>query len=320
MENRLLVSLSPHIQTKTNVSNVMRDVVIALLPAALAGIFFFGVSAAINIVVAIVGAVASEYIVQRIMKKPITISDFSAVVTGLLLAMNVPASLPWWITLIGSIFAIVVAKQLFGGLGHNFINPALAARAVLLASWPVPMTTWTAPGVDAVSTATPLAIIKGGADAIAANISDGTGVVDIFDLLIGRSGGCIGETSAILLLLGGIYLIYRGVITYHVPVVYLSTVFILTFAFSGFHLDMALYNLLAGGLFLGAFFMATDYASSPVNTRAQIVYAFGCGFLTSVIRYFGGYPEGVSYSILLMNVATPLLDKYVVPKKFGEVA
>ena len=320
MENRLLVSSSPHIQTKTNVSNVMRDVVIALLPAALAGIFFFGVSAAINIVVAIVGAVASEYIVQRIMKKPITISDFSAVVTGLLLAMNVPASLPWWITLIGSIFAIVVAKQLFGGLGHNFINPALAARAVLLASWPVPMTTWTAPGVDAVSTATPLAIIKGGADAIAANISDGTGVVDIFDLLIGRSGGCIGETSAILLLLGGIYLIYRGVITYHVPVVYLSTVFILTFAFSGFHLDMALYNLLAGGLFLGAFFMATDYASSPVNTRAQIVYAFGCGFLTSVIRYFGGYPEGVSYSILLMNVATPLLDKYVVPKKFGEVA
>ena len=320
MENRLLVSSSPHIQTKTNVSNVMRDVVIALLPAALAGIFFFGVSAAINIVVAIVGAVASEYIVQRIMKKPITISDFSAVVTGLLLAMNVPASLPWWITLIGSIFAIVVAKQLFGGLGHNFINPALAARAVLLASWPVPMTTWTAPGVDAVSTATPLAIIKGGADAIAANISDGTGVVDIFDLLIGRSGGCIGETSAILLLLGGIYLIYRGVITYHVPVVYLSTVFILTFAFLGFHLDMALYNLLAGGLFLGAFFMATDYASSPVNTRAQIVYAFGCGFLTSVIRYFGGYPEGVSYSILLMNVATPLLDKYVVPKKFGEVA
>ena len=320
MENRLLVSSSPHIQTRTNVSNVMRNVVIALLPATLAEIFFFGLSAAINIVVAIVGAVASEYIVQRIMKKPVTISDFSAVVTGLLLAMNVPASLPWWITLIGSIFAIVVAKQLFGGLGHNFINPALAARAVLLSSWPVPMTTWTAPGVDAVSTATPLAIIKGGADAIAANISDGTGVVDIFDLLIGRSGGCIGETSAILLLLGGIYLIYRGVITYHVPVVYLSTVFILTFAFSGFHLDMALYNLLAGGLFLGAFFMATDYASSPVNTRAQIVYAFGCGFLTSVIRYFGGYPEGVSYSILLMNVATPLLDKYVVPKKFGEVA
>ncbi len=319
MENKLLVSSSPHIQTKTNVSNVMRDVVIALLPATLAGIFFFGVSAAINVVVAVIGAVASEYIVQKIMKKPVTISDLSAVVTGLLLAMNVPASLPWWITLIGSIFAIVVAKQLFGGLGHNFINPALAARAVLLASWPVPMTNWTAPGADAMSTATPLSIIKGGADAMA-NVSNGTGVVDIMDLLIGRSGGCIGETSAILLLLGGVYLIYRGVITYHVPVVYLSTVFILTFAFSGFNLDMAIYNLLAGGLFLGAFFMATDYASSPVNTRAQIVYAFGCGFLTSVIRYFGGYPEGVSYSILLMNVATPLLDKYIVPKKFGEVA
>lgn len=315
----MLVSSSPHIQTKTDVSIIMRDVIIALSPAALAGVYFFGIPALINIVVAVAGAVIAEYGIQKVLKKPSTVSDLSAVVTGLLLAMNVPASLPWWITLIGSVFAIVVAKQLFGGLGHNFINPALAARAVLLASWPVPMTTWTAPGADAVSTATPLAVIKSGTEVIA-SISNGSTTVGFFDLLIGKSGGCIGETSAILLLLGGIYLIYRGVISYHIPVVYLTTVALLTFVFSGFHVDMAAYNLLSGGLMLGAFFMATDYASSPVNTRAQIVYAFGCGFLTSVIRYFGGYPEGVSYSILLMNVATPLLDKFIVPKKFGEVA
>lgn len=323
MENKLLVSSSPHIQTNVTVSNIMRDVVIALIPATCAGIYFFGKSAAINVIVAIVAAVTAEYIIQKIMKKPITISDYSAVVTGLLLAMNVPPTLPWWMTFIGSVFAIVVAKQLFGGLGHNFINPALAARAVLLASWPVAMTTWTAPGADAMSTATPLAVIKSGADAVSAaslNISNGTGPVEMIDLLIGRTGGCIGETSAILLMLGGLYLIYRGVITYHIPVVYIATVFVLTFIFSGFDSNMALYNLLSGGLFLGAFFMATDYASSPVNTKAQMVYAVGCGFLTSVIRYYGGYPEGVSYSILLMNVATPLLDKYIVPKKFGEVA
>lgn len=314
-----MVSSSPHIQTGTTVSQIMRDVIIALLPATFAGIYFFGIPAAINVVVGIVGAVTAEYLAQKLLKKPITISDLSAVVTGLLLAMNVPPTLPWWITLIGSFFAIVVAKQLFGGIGHNFINPALAARAVLLASWPVPMTTWTAPGADAVSTATPLAIIKMGSE-VSANISNGHAPVQLFDLLIGRTGGCIGETSAILLLLGGLYLIYRGVITYHAPLTYLLTVAVLTFIFSGMQASMALYNLLSGGLFLGAFFMATDYASSPVNTKAQVVYAIGCGFLTSVIRYYGGYPEGVSYSILLMNVATPLLDKFIVPKKFGEVA
>lgn len=319
----MLVSSSPHIQTDTTVSNIMRDVIIALLPATCAGIYFFGMSAAINVIVAVIAAVVAEFAIQKIMKKPVTVNDLSAVVTGLLLAMNVPPTLPWWMTFIGAVFAIIVAKQLFGGLGHNFINPALAARAVLLASWPVAMTTWTAPGADAISTATPLAVIKSGADAVSSAslyISNGSGQVGMIDLFIGRTGGCIGETSALLLMIGGIYLIYRGVITYHVPVIYIATVFVLTFIFSGFDAYMGLYNLLSGGLFLGAFFMATDYASSPVNTKAQIVYAIGCGFLTSVIRYYGGYPEGVSYSILLMNVATPLLDKYIVPKKFGEVA
>lgn len=307
----LTLSSSPHIRSKEDVSVIMRDVLIALLPATIAAVYYFRTGAIINILVGIFGAVLTEYVIQRIMKKRITISDYSAAVTGLLLAFNVPASAPWWMTLVGAIFAIGIAKQLFGGLGHNFINPALAARAVLLASWPVEMTKWVAPGADGVTTATPLAILKGSeAGALPASI---------FDLLIGNVGGSLGETSAVLILLGGIYLIYRGVITYIIPAYYIGSVAILTFAFSGFNASMISYNVLAGGLMLGAFFMATDYSSSPVSKKGQIIYAVGCGILTAVIRYYGGYPEGVSYSILLMNVATPLIDKYISPKVFGEV-
>ena len=274
--------------------------------------YFAKFGAIVNILVAVLGAVAAEYLIQKLMKKPITIKDYSAAVTGLLLAFNVPSTLPWWMTLIGSVFAIAVVKQLFGGLGHNFMNPALAARAVLLASWPVEMTSWVTTGADAVATATPLAVIKG-AEAGATSAS-------MFDLLIGNVGGCIGETSAILLIIGGIYLIYRGVITYVIPTYYIGTVAVLTFIFSGFDISMLSYNILAGGLILGAFFMATDYTTSPVSKKGQIIYAIGCGLLTAVIRYYGGYPEGVSYSILLMNVATPLIDKYISPRVFGEVA
>lgn len=309
---KLTLSSSPHIQTNENVTTVMRDVIIALLPATIAAIYYFRFGAIINILVAVLGAVAAEYLIQKLMKKPITIKDYSAAVTGLLLAFNVPSTLPWWMTLIGSVFAIAVVKQLFGGLGHNFINPALAARAVLLASWPVEMTSWVTTGADAVATATPLAVIKG-AEAGATSAS-------MFDLLIGNVGGCIGETSAILLIIGGIYLIYRGVITYVIPTYYIGTVAVLTFIFSGFDISMLSYNILAGGLILGAFFMATDYTTSPVSKKGQIIYAIGCGLLTAVIRYYGGYPEGVSYSILLMNVATPLIDKYISPRVFGEVA
>jgi len=306
----LTISSSPHIRTNKNVSSVMKDVFIALLPAALAGVYYFRIPALVNIIVAILGAVAAEYAVQKLMKREVTVKDYSAAVTGLLLAMNVPASLPWWITLIGAVFAIVIVKQLFGGLGHNFMNPALAARAVLLASWPVQMTSWTTPGADAVATATPLAVLKG---------IEGGAPASLMNMLIGNTAGCIGETSAILLLLGGVYLMYKGVITYYIPVIYIGTVAVLSFLFSGFQIAHIPYNVLSGGLMLGAFFMATDYASSPVNLKAQIVYAFGCGLLTTVIRYFGGYPEGVSYSILLMNVSAPLLDKFLVPKVFGEV-
>ena len=309
---KLTLSSSPHIHTNENVTTVMRDVIIALLPATIAAIYYFRFGAIVNILVAVLGAVAAEYLIQKLMKKPITIKDYSAAVTGLLLAFNVPSTLPWWMTLIGSVFAIAVVKQLFGGLGHNFMNPALAARAVLLASWPVEMTSWVTTGADAVATATPLAVIKG-AEAGATSAS-------MFDLLIGNVGGCIGETSAILLIIGGIYLIYRGVITYVIPTYYIGTVAVLTFIFSGFDISMLSYNILAGGLILGAFFMATDYTTSPVSKKGQIIYAIGCGLLTAVIRYYGGYPEGVSYSILLMNVATPLIDKYISPRVFGEVA
>nr|WP_308593499.1 RnfABCDGE type electron transport complex subunit D [uncultured Criibacterium sp.] len=309
----LTIASSPHIRSSESVQSVMRDVLIALAPAAIASIYFFRTGAIINIISSIVGAVLAEYLMQKILKKPITINDLSAVVTGLLLAFNVPASAPWWMTFVGGFFAIAVAKQLFGGLGMNFMNPALVARALLLASWPVQMTAWTLPitkSVDIVSTSTPLAFIK------QSHVVERTGIMDMF---LGNIPGSLGETSALLLILGGIYLIYRGVITYVIPAVYILTVAILAYAFSGFDSSMIMYNVFGGGLMLGAFFMATDYATSPLTVKGQIIYAFGCGLLTSVIRYFGGYPEGVSYSILLMNVCTPLIERQVRPRVFGEV-
>lgn len=310
---KLTISSSPHLRSNESVSTVMRDVLIALAPATLAAVYYFRMGAVVTILSGLLGAILTEYIIQKAMKKPVTINDYSAAITGLLVAFNVPASAPWWLTFIGSVFAIAVVKQLFGGLGHNFMNPALAARAMLLASWPVQMTSWVKPGADAVATATPLAALKGPEAAVATK----AGLIDLFT---GNVGGCVGETSAILLIIGGVYLIYRGVITYVIPAYYIGTVAILTFVFGGFDPQMVLYHVLAGGLIMGAFFMATDYASSPVTPKGQIIYAVGCGVLTSVIRLWGGYPEGVSYSILLMNVAAPLIDKYTSPKVFGEVS
>lgn len=312
MENRLIVSSSPHIRADESVSKIMRDVVIALMPATLAGIYYFRMGAVKVILAAVIAAVVTEALFQKVRKQPVTINDWSAVVTGLLLAFNIPATAPWWLPVIGSIFAIGIVKQTFGGLGHNFMNPALAARAMLLASWPVPMTNWVKPGADAVSTATPLALI-GGTEAA------GQPLPSMMDLMMGNVGGCIGETSAILLILGGIYLVYRGVITPKVPVIYIGTVAVLTFILGGFDIQFMTYQVFAGGLMLGAIYMATDYASSPVTPKGQTIFALGCGILTSIIRIYGGYPEGVSYSILLMNVAAPLIDKYTSPKIFGEV-
>jgi len=310
--NRFLVSSSPHIRSGESTKRIMMDVAIALLPALLSGIWFFGLRALWLTLVAVVFAVATEVAMQKIMKRPVTVYDFSAVVTGMLIAFNVPATLPLWMVAIGSIFAIAIVKQCFGGVGHNFINPALAARAMLLASWPVDMTNYVAPGADAVSTATPLALVKG-TEAI------NQALPNIMDLFVGNVAGCIGETSALALLLGGLYLLYRRVISLRIPVVYIATVGVFAFLFSGFNFTAVPYHVFAGGLFLGAIFMATDYSSSPMTAKGQIIFAIGCGFLTAVIRFFGGYPEGVSYSILLMNIATPLIDRFTLPRKFGEV-
>jgi len=313
MENsRFLVSSSPHIRSGETTQKIMLDVIIALMPALLAGVFYFGLNALTLTAVAVAFAVATEAVMQKILGKPVTVNDLSAVVTGILIAFNVPVTLPLWMVAVGSIFAIAIAKQCFGGLGYNFINPALAARAMLLASWPVRMTGWVAPGADAVSTATPLAILKGGEAA-------GQALPGLWDMFIGNIGGCIGETSVLALIIGGAYLLYRRVISYRIPLVYIATVAVLSFLFGGFEADTMIYNILAGGLFLGAIFMATDYSTSPMSPKGQIIFAIGCGFLTSLIRFYGGYPEGVSYSILIMNVATPLIDKYTMPRKFGEV-
>ncbi|WP_430883100.1 RnfABCDGE type electron transport complex subunit D [Fusibacter sp. JL216-2] len=324
MEQRLIVSSSPHIRSKESVNSIMRDVVLALTPATVWGIYKFGVNAFMVVAVAILAAMATEAAIQKLRGVPVTVNDWSAVLTGLLLAMNVPASAPWWIPVIGSIFAIAVVKQAFGGLGHNFMNPALAARAMLMASWPVRMTAWTTPnlpavGADAVSTATPLAMLKDsyGFDVSAAVGSTTMQAPSMMDVLLGNVAGCIGEVSAVLLILGGLYLMYKKVITWRIPTIYIGTVAVLTFILGGFDPTLVLYHVFAGGLMLGAFFMATDYASSPINPKGQMFFAFGCGLLTTVIRFYGGYPEGVSYSILLMNVAAPLIEKYSSPRVFG---
>lgn len=320
--NNLMVSSTPHIRSKETISSVMRDVVIALIPAAVMGIVYFGLRAAAIILISIVSAVAFEALYQKATKKKVTVTDFSAVITGLLLAMNLPASAQLWVPVVGAFFAIVIVKQLFGGLGQNFMNPALGARAFLVASYPT-QTTGSAFGqtnygvigiADAVTSATPLAQIKAGAVTLTQN--------DYINALIGNIGGCIGETCAIALILGGLYLIIRKVISWRIPVTYILTVFILTWVFKLCGLAPArepMYELLAGGLMLGAFFMATDYASSPMTPTGQLIMGLGCGIITTLIRIFGGYPEGVSYSILLMNLCVPLIDRYTAPKIFGAV-
>lgn len=324
MENKLIVSSSPHVRSNEDTSYIMKQVIIALLPAAVAGVYFFRLNALSAMFFCILGTVGTEFLYQKFTKQKSTIGDFSAVVTGLLLAFNVPASLPWWMCLVGGIFAILVVKMVFGGIGCNFVNPALAARAFLLASFPVAMTAWTQPGVnwigknlDAVTTTTPLSFLKNGAAGLADLSSNG---ISLADMMIGNIGGCIGETSAILLLLGGVYLMYKGIINYVIPVFYIATVFILTFLLGGFNITFAIYQLFAGGLMLGGFFMLTDYTTSPMTKKGQIIYAVLAGLITTVIRMYGGYPEGVSYSILLVNCLAPLIDKFVRNRVFGEVA
>ena len=307
-EPMLTLSSSPHIRSNDSTKTIMRDVLIAMLPAAIAGTYFFKWRALVVICVAVLSAVLSEYLWQKYTNRDITIGDYSAAVTGLLIAFNVPPTIPLWMVAIGSAFAIIIVKQLYGGVGTNIVNPALAARAFLLAAWPVAMTTWT---VDGVTGATPLAILKAGEGALPS----------ISQVFLGQIGGCIGETSALAILIGAAYLLYRRVITWHIPVFYIGTVAILTTIIgrTGFMTGNGLYEIFTGGLMLGAFFMATDYTTSPITKQGQIVFAIGCGVVATLIRIFGGYPEGVSYSILIMNLFVPLIDKYITPKIFGEV-
>ena len=305
-----VVSGTPHVRSKESIQSIMRDVIIALVPATAAGIYYFGLKALVLIVAAIVSAVFFEWLYEKITKKPVTISDLSAVVTGLLLAMNLPAAAPVWVAIVGSAFAIIFGKQLFGGLGQNFINPALAGRAFLLASYPTEMTTWSVPNglevADAATYATPLAQLKAG------NLDASLG-----QLFLGQCGGTIGETCAIALIIGGIYLLYKHVISWKIPVIYIATVAIL-FGVLGRHgIRMPLHEICAGGVMLGGIFMATDYASSPVTPKGQIIFAVGAGLLTYLIRTFGGYTEGVSYSILIMNCCVPLIERFTEPTIFG---
>lgn len=312
MEQRFLVSSSPHVRTEETVSKIMIQVLIALAPATAWGIYIFGLHAALVVLTCIAGAVISEAAVQKIRNKKITVNDYSAVLTGLLLALCVSPALPLWMAFLGSAFSVIVVKQLFGGLGHNFMNPAHAGRAFLMACYPVAMTSWYLPFAlnqpDAVTSATPLGLLK---------LGDTANLPSFSDAALGLVGGSIGETSAILLLLGGIYLIWKGVIRYHVPAIYIATVFVLATLFSGFNPAMGAYHVVTGGLMIGAFFMATDYATSPVTYKGQIIFALGCGLITTLVRFYGGYPEGVCYSILIMNVATPLIEKYTASRVFG---
>lgn len=320
--NLFTVSSSPHIKANKTTSKIMLDVIIALIPAGLASIWLHGVRTFWIILLGVISAVLTEFLIQKFMKKPVTINDLSAVVTGMLLAYNLPPSAPWWMPVIGSVIAIALVKQVFGGIGHNFMNPALAARAILLASWPIHMTKWIQPGTDAVSSATPLALVNLIDSASSATTSATLASVELppfWDVFIGNIPGTIGEVSKLALLIGAVYLLIRGIISWRIPITYIATTFICTVIFERVGLYDAFYQLFLGGLILGAFFMATDYSSSPVTPLGQVIMGIGCGILTAVIRLYGGYPEGVTYSILLMNVATPLIDKYTQPKIYGGV-
>ena len=319
---KLIASSSPHIRSNENTRSIMLDVIIAMLPALFWAIYNFGFKALISVAVSVVACLFWEWLYRKLLKKPQSIGDLSAVVTGMLLAFVCPPELPWWALIIGAFFSIVVVKQLYGGIGCNFLNPALAGRAILLASYATAMTTWSLPTskIDTVvSTATPLQIMKEGTVEKFAELTTNYSVGDMF---IGRIGGSLGEVSALALLLGFAWLLIRKVISWHTPVAFIGTVAILTLISAPAGIDNVqymLYNVFGGGLMLGAIFMATDYATSPVTKPGQLIFGIGCGLITCFIRRFGSYPEGVCYSILIMNCTTWLLDKYIRPTIYGAV-
>ena len=309
MQKNLAVSSSPHLRDHVSTRRIMQEVCLALAPAGIAGIILFGSQAAVLIAASVISAVLAEYFYQKLTHQKVTVGDWSAVVTGLLLAYNLPANAPVWLAVVGAVIAIVLVKQIFGGIGSNFMNPALAARAILFVSWATQMTTYPATRfmLDGVSTATPLNSLGTGSVA----------GINLMDLFLGNIPGVLGETCKLALLLGGVYLILRGIVDWKIPVTFIATVFVCYLVKDG--AEMALYQILSGGLFLGAFFMATDYATSPVTNVGRVIMGVGCGLFLFVIRAYASYPEGCSFAILLMNVATPLIDKYTMPKAFGEV-
>ncbi len=313
MSEQFVVASSPHIREGSTTRRIMLDVLIALVPAAFAAVWFFGLRALLVMVVCMASAVFWEWGSRKLFRRESTVGDLSAMVTGLLLALNLTATIPLWIAVVGTFLAIVMIKQLFGGIGQNFMNPALGARAILVVAYGRAMTSWIAPGssgIDAVSTATPLMIMR-----------DGGELPALADLFFGSVGGCLGETSALAILIGFVYLLVRKIITWEIPVLMTGSAMLLIWVLGGDGLfdGDPLRHMLAGGLLLGAVFMATDYATSPVTTKARWIYAIGCGALTAVFRMFTNMTEGVSFAIILMNVATPLMDRLIVKKSFGEV-
>ena len=322
---KLIATSNPHIRGSETTRSIMLDVIIAMLPALAFAIFNFGLRALTLTAVSVVGCIFWEWLYRKLMKKPQSIGDLSCVVTGMLLAFVCPVQMPYWMILIGDFFAIIVVKQLFGGIGKNFLNPALAGRAVLLASYAGTMTSWVDPAAgkapiigsvaDVVTTATPLAVMKTG------DFAALTDTYNVGNMFIGQIPGSLGEVSALALLIGGAYLIWRKVINWQTPVSYIATVAVLTFLFpkQGSGIEWMLYSIFGGGMFLGAFFMATDYATSPVTKKGQLIFGIGCGLFTVLIRYFGSYNEGVCYSIMVMNLLVALIDKYTKPTRFGVV-
>lgn len=303
MDKLFNVSSSPHVRKQTTTRDIMFDVAIAMLPASAYGVYQFGLKALLILIVTVLSCVLSEYIYQSLMGRTVTISDFSAVVTGMILALNMPPTIPLWIPVLGGAFAIIVVKQLYGGLGQNFMNPALAARCFLLISFTGTMSTFE---LDGVSGATPLAVLKGG------------GTVDLAAMFVGRIPGTIGEVSVIALLIGAAYLLIKKVIKLRIPATYLLTVAIFAFIFGKQDLNYVIAQLCGGGLIFGAFFMATDYVTCPITPKGQIMYGILLGVLTGLFRLFGGSPEGVSYAIILSNVVVPLIEKVTLPKAFGK--
>ena len=313
MSEKYQVSSSPHVRAKDSTSRIMLYVIIALLPTSLFGIYNFGLKALLLILITIAACVATEWIFDKIVHKKNTIGDLSAVVTGLLLALNLPVSLPWWEAVIGGVFAIAIVKCIFGGLGQNFMNPALGARCFLLIAFAADMTNFnvTRNGVDVYTGATPLALIR----------ESGLSAVNVRDMLVGNTAGTIGETSVIAILIGAIILILLGVIDLKIPGAYIITfaVFMFLFGASRFDFSYVVAQLCGGGLMLGAFFMATDYVTSPITPKGKIIFGICCGLLTGIFRCFGANAEGVSFSIILSNILVPLIERFTVPKAFGQV-